>query len=88
MIAMAIIIAVLDGLLFLAERLAAHQRHLGQLRLKDSVLIGLAQALAIFPGVSNDDNLQLTHRRCNRWKSSLSVYEQAKKTGKNMIQCL
>jgi undecaprenyl-diphosphatase len=39
-------------LLFLAERLAAHQRHLAQLTLKDSVLIGLAQALAIFPGVS------------------------------------
>jgi undecaprenyl-diphosphatase len=52
MIAMAVIIAVLGGLLFLAERLASHQRHLGQLTLKDSVLIGLAQALAIFPGVS------------------------------------
>jgi undecaprenyl-diphosphatase len=52
MIAMALIIAVLGGLLFLAERLAVHQRQLGQLRLKDSILIGLAQALAIFPGVS------------------------------------
>ena len=52
MIAMALIIAVLGGLLFLAERLAAHRRHLGQITFKDSVLIGLAQALAIFPGVS------------------------------------
>lgn len=52
MIAMALIIAALGGLLFLAERLAAHRRHLGQITFKDSVLIGLAQALAIFPGVS------------------------------------
>jgi 5-methylcytosine-specific restriction endonuclease McrA len=37
---------------------------------------------------NNDDNLQLTHRRCNRWKSSLSIYEQAKKARKNMIQCV
>lgn len=52
MITMAVIIALLGGLLFLAERLAAHRRHLGQITFKDSLLIGLAQALAIFPGVS------------------------------------
>ena len=52
MIAMALIIVVLGGLLFLAERLAAHRRRMNQLTYFDSVLIGLAQALALFPGVS------------------------------------
>ena len=52
MIAMACIIAALGGFLFLAERLASHQRTMNQLTFRDSILIGLAQALAIFPGVS------------------------------------
>jgi undecaprenyl-diphosphatase len=52
MIAMAIIIALLGALLFVAERLARHERKMEQLSLKDAILIGLAQALAIFPGVS------------------------------------
>ena len=52
MIAMAVIIALLGGALFLAERLARHLRRLSQITFKDSLLIGLAQALAIFPGVS------------------------------------
>jgi len=52
MIVMAIIIALLGALLLLAERLAHHERKTGQLSLKDTILIGLAQALAVFPGVS------------------------------------
>ena len=52
MIAMAIIIALMGALLFLAEHFARHLRRLSQITLKDSLLIGLAQALAIFPGVS------------------------------------
>jgi undecaprenyl-diphosphatase len=52
MMAMAIIIALLGTLLFLAERFARHERPLNQVTLKDVILIGLAQALAIFPGVS------------------------------------
>jgi len=52
MIAMAVIIALLGALLFLAERLAQHTRGLQRLSLKDAILIGLAQAAAIFPGVS------------------------------------
>jgi undecaprenyl-diphosphatase len=52
MLAMAVIIALMGVLLFLAERLARHLRGLSQITLKDSLLIGLAQALAIFPGVS------------------------------------
>ena len=52
MIVMAVIIALLGSLLFFAEKYATHERGLKDLRLKDAILIGLAQALAIFPGVS------------------------------------
>jgi undecaprenyl-diphosphatase len=52
MITMALIIALLGALLLLAERLAAHLRRMNQITLRDSILIGAAQALAIFPGVS------------------------------------
>jgi undecaprenyl-diphosphatase len=52
MLVMAAIVAILAVLLFLAERLARHEREMGQLTLKDAILVGLAQALAIFPGVS------------------------------------
>jgi undecaprenyl-diphosphatase len=52
MIAMAVIIALLGAAMFLAERFARHLRTLKQITLQDSLLIGLAQALAIFPGVS------------------------------------
>ncbi len=52
MVAMAIIIALLGALLFIAERIAQHLRGLNQVTLKDAILIGLSQALAIFPGVS------------------------------------
>lgn len=52
MIAMALIIAVLGAALFLADRLATHLRQMGNLSLKDAIVIGLAQAVAIFPGVS------------------------------------
>jgi undecaprenyl-diphosphatase len=52
MIAMAVIIALLGALLLAAERMARHTRTVEQMTLKDSILIGLAQALAVFPGVS------------------------------------
>lgn len=52
MIAMAIIIALLGAALFTAERIAKHLRGLDKVSLKDAVVIGLSQALAIFPGVS------------------------------------
>ena len=52
MIAMAVIIALLAVLLFLSDRLARHERPIGAMKWKDSILIGLSQALAIFPGVS------------------------------------
>ena len=52
MLAMAAIIALLAVLLLLADRLARHERPIGKMRWLDPVLIGLSQALAIFPGVS------------------------------------
>ncbi len=52
MIVMAVIIAVLGALLWAAERLARHARKMDAMTWRDSILIGLAQALAVFPGVS------------------------------------
>ncbi len=52
MLGMAIVIAALGGLLWLADHRAGHTRHLGTMAPKDALCIGLAQALAIFPGVS------------------------------------
>ncbi|MCX6134864.1 MAG: undecaprenyl-diphosphatase UppP [Ignavibacteriales bacterium] len=52
MIAMAVLIALLGAFLFIAEKLAAHRRRMNQVTFRDSIIIGLAQAMAIFPGVS------------------------------------
>ncbi len=48
----AILLGSVGLLLVLAEILARHRRRLDQITLKDAVLIGLSQALAIMPGVS------------------------------------
>ncbi|AEB08356.1 undecaprenyl-diphosphatase UppP [Desulfobacca acetoxidans] len=48
----AVLLAVLGILLYLADRVARHQRRLPGITLKDAVLVGCAQALAIMPGVS------------------------------------
>jgi undecaprenyl-diphosphatase len=52
MVAMAIIIALLGLALLMAELMARHERPMSSLSLRDGLVIGLAQALAIFPGVS------------------------------------
>ncbi len=52
MIVMAALVAAMGGLLYLADHLARHQRGIEQVTVKDALLIGLAQAAAIFPGVS------------------------------------
>jgi undecaprenyl-diphosphatase len=52
LIAMAVIIALLAVVLFIVERVAKHTREMKNLTFKDSLIIGTAQALAIFPGVS------------------------------------
>jgi undecaprenyl-diphosphatase len=52
MVAMAVIIALLGAVLYIAERVAKHVRGFDAMSLKDSVIVGVSQALAIFPGVS------------------------------------
>jgi undecaprenyl-diphosphatase len=52
MVSMAIILALLGLILFTVERVAKHRRGLSELSIKDSVIIGLSQSLAVFPGVS------------------------------------
>ena len=52
MILMAAAIAILGGLLLIADRLGRRVRPFERIRFVDAILIGLAQALAIFPGVS------------------------------------
>lgn len=52
MIVMAIIIALLGLFLLLAERLARHERTMKTLSIKDAIVIGVAQAFAVFPGIS------------------------------------
>ena len=49
---LASILALLAVILFIVERTANHTREMTSLTLKDAAIIGLAQALAIFPGVS------------------------------------
>jgi undecaprenyl-diphosphatase len=48
----AVLIGVMGIILYLADRLAKHQRRLPGITLTDAILIGLSQALAIMPGVS------------------------------------
>ncbi len=48
----AILLGVMGVILYLADRLARHQRRLPGITLTDAILIGLSQALAIMPGVS------------------------------------
>lgn len=52
MIALALILALLGAFLLMADRRAGRVRTMAHLSLRDVVIIGMAQALAIFPGVS------------------------------------
>lgn len=51
-LAIAFMLAFFGLLMYLVERFARHERTLGQLSWWDAFLIGLAQTLALFPGVS------------------------------------
>jgi undecaprenyl-diphosphatase len=51
-IIMAVIIALLGSALFIADRVASHVKEAQKLTLKEVLIIGFAQALAVFPGVS------------------------------------
>ncbi len=48
----AILLGIMGIILYLADRIARHQRRLPGITLTDAILIGLSQALAIMPGVS------------------------------------
>ena len=52
LLVMAAVIAALAGVLALGEKLARHTRTMGELGLRDTIIIGLAQAAALVPGVS------------------------------------
>jgi undecaprenyl-diphosphatase len=52
MIAMAAVIALMGGLLLLADSRSRQRRPFGSITPVDATVIGLSQALAIFPGVS------------------------------------
>jgi undecaprenyl-diphosphatase len=51
-IVMAVIIAIMGAALWVADKLARHLRDIQHITLKDTLIIGFSQALAIFPGVS------------------------------------
>ena len=48
----AVALIVVAALMALADRLASGRRELGDVRLRDALIIGAAQALALIPGVS------------------------------------
>jgi undecaprenyl-diphosphatase len=51
---LAVVALLLIGaaILLIGERLARHERKMHELRVRDALAIGLAQALALFPGIS------------------------------------
>ena len=52
LLALAAILALMGAALFLADRTARHLRTMDNMTMMDVAVIGLAQAAAIFPGVS------------------------------------
>jgi undecaprenyl-diphosphatase len=51
---------IMATLLFVAERFSVHKRGFANLEIKDGLLVGLAQALALFPGVSRSGSTLTT----------------------------
>jgi undecaprenyl-diphosphatase len=51
---------VMATLLFVAERFSVHKRGFANLEIKDGLLVGIAQALALFPGVSRSGSTLTT----------------------------
>jgi undecaprenyl-diphosphatase len=80
MIAMALAIALLGAILWLVDRTARPEKTVDDMKLRDALLIGLAQALAIFPGVSRSGAtitagiaLKLTRESAARFSFLLST---------------
>ncbi len=92
MLAMGVIIALLGAALFIAERIAKHLRGMKSLTLKDAILIGVAQAFAVFPGVSRSGAtitaglfLNLTRETAARFSFLLSAPLIAGAGAKSML---
>jgi undecaprenyl-diphosphatase len=51
---------VMATLLFIAERFSVHKRGFANLEIKDGLLVGIAQAFALFPGVSRSGSTLTT----------------------------
>ena len=62
-----IVSIIMALLLALAERIASHKRILKDIQVKDGILVGCAQALAIIPGVSRSGST-LTASLFDNWK--------------------
>jgi undecaprenyl-diphosphatase len=76
----AIFLIVTGFLLVASEAVARRQRHLSDLKVKDSLLVGLAQAVAIAPGISRSGStistglfLGLTREAAARFSFLLSI---------------
>lgn len=52
MLAVAVMLVIFGLIMLLVDRLARHTRELTSMRVVDAIIIGLAQVLALFPGVS------------------------------------
>jgi undecaprenyl-diphosphatase len=95
MIAIAILLMALAAALWLAERFARHDRQFQTIGLKDALIIGCAQALALLPGVSRSGStltaglaLGLKREAAARFSFLLSAPIVAGAGGKKMLDVL
>jgi undecaprenyl-diphosphatase len=95
MLVMAFLIALLGAALLLADRLARHTKELKGLTLKEVLVIGFAQALALFPGISRSGStitagLALGFKRADAAKFSflLSAPIIAAAGGKGLVEVI
>jgi undecaprenyl-diphosphatase len=76
----AVLLIAFGGVMYAADRLARHEREMEQLSWLDALLIGLAQALALAPGVSRSGvtmvtglALRLTREAAARYSFLMSI---------------
>jgi undecaprenyl-diphosphatase len=71
---MAVTLMVMGVVLWAADRFAPRDRPLGTMRLRDAVLIGLAQVLALVPGVSRSGSTMTAGRALAFDRQSAAVF--------------
>jgi undecaprenyl-diphosphatase len=71
---MAVTLMVMGVLLWAVDRFAARDRPLASLTLRDAVLIGLAQVLALVPGVSRSGSTMTAGRALRLDRQSAAVF--------------